>query len=69
MTSGAPKGVAGTLVEVVVQVGAVLGEAVGGVSTRGATVLLLLLALAEEVGGARVLEKGSMTLSRRSQGH
>ena len=64
--TGAPKGVAGTLVEVVVQVGAVQGEAVGGVSTRGATVLPLLLAHAEEVGEARVRGKGSMILSRRT---
>ena len=39
VTTGSPKGVVGTLGEVVVQVGAVLEEAVGGVNTRGATVL------------------------------
>jgi hypothetical protein len=66
VTTGAPKGVVGTLVEVVVQAGAVLEEAVGEVNTRGATVLPLLLAHAEEVGGARGQGKGSTILSRRT---
>jgi len=66
VTTGTPEGVVRTLVEVVVQAEAVLEEAVGGVSTRGATVLPLLLAHAEEVGEARARGKGSMILSRRT---